>query len=104
MCALVAAAFFVGYWTIGNGFAHSDALGYLALAGVLACVAGAMTVAWLFRRRRWPGGGVGGQGSLAGPALAQDVPAAQHHHERSQQREHEWLPVLEIAGDDVSHA
>jgi hypothetical protein len=53
MCALVAAAFFAGYWTIGNGFAHSDALGYLALAGVLACVAGAMTVAWLFRRRRW---------------------------------------------------
>lgn len=53
MCALVAAAFFTGYWTIGNGFAHSDALGYLALAGVLACVAGAMTVAWFFRRRRW---------------------------------------------------
>ncbi len=53
MCALVAAAFFTGYWTIGNGFAHSDALGYLALAGVLACLAGAMTVAWFFRRRRW---------------------------------------------------
>jgi hypothetical protein len=53
MCALVAAAFFAGYWTIGNGFAHSDALGYLALAGVLACLAGSMTVAWFFRRRRW---------------------------------------------------
>jgi hypothetical protein len=53
MCALVAAAFFTGYWTIGNGFAHSDALGFLALAGVLGCVAAAMTIAWYCRRRRW---------------------------------------------------
>jgi hypothetical protein len=53
MCALVAAAFFAGYWTIGNGFAHSNALGWLALAGVLGCVAAAMTVGWLCRRRRW---------------------------------------------------
>jgi Bacterial extracellular solute-binding protein len=53
MCALLAVAFAVGYWTIGNGFAHSDALGYAAVAGVLACAAVAMVVAWFSRRPRW---------------------------------------------------
>jgi hypothetical protein len=53
MCALVVAAFFAGFWTIGNGFAHSASLGWLALASVAGCVAVAVSAAWYFRRRRW---------------------------------------------------
>jgi hypothetical protein len=53
MCALLTVAFAVGYWTIGNGFAHSDALGWVTAAGVLACAAIAMVAAWFFRLPRW---------------------------------------------------
>src|SRR5450755_405187 len=34
-CALVAGTFFLGYWTLGNGFAHGLLWGLLALAGVV---------------------------------------------------------------------
>jgi len=52
-CALVAGTFFLGYWTLGNGFAHGLLWGLLALAGVVLLI-GIAVLAWYVRRR--PGG------------------------------------------------
>ena len=49
-CALVAGTFFLGYWTIGNGFAHGLLWGLLALAGVVLLI-GIAALAWYVRHR-----------------------------------------------------
>jgi hypothetical protein len=53
--ALLAGAFFLGYWTLGNGFAHGLTWGALALAGVVMLLGGAAILAWRGRRRSWGG-------------------------------------------------
>lgn len=84
------ATFALGFWVIGNGFAHSLALGLWAVAGVVAVVAAAMTLArrrrggpgWLAWLRAWRNGvlaiGVSAIGLSSGATLgyAQLLPAA----------------------------
>jgi hypothetical protein len=48
-CALVAGTFLIGYWTLGNGFAHGLLWGLLALAGVVLLIG--VALAWHVRRR-----------------------------------------------------
>ena len=55
-CALVAGTFFLGYWTLGNGFAHGILWGLLALVGVVLLM-GIAVLAW-YRRRRSRGAGL----------------------------------------------
>src|SRR5256885_1178337 len=57
LAATVAATIASGVGNIiASDFQHRQPLMFAllgALAGVLACLAGCMTVAWFFRRRRW---------------------------------------------------
>jgi len=55
MCALVAVTFFLGYWTLGDGFAHGLRWGLLALAGIVVLLIGIVALAWSGRHRRWGG-------------------------------------------------
>jgi Bacterial extracellular solute-binding protein len=55
MCALVAVTFFLGFWTLGDGFAHGLWWGLPALAGIVVLLTGIATLAWLGRRRPWGG-------------------------------------------------
>ena len=53
MGALVAGTFFLGYWTLGNGFAHGLLWGLVALAGVVVLLTGIVALAWYGRRHPW---------------------------------------------------
>jgi hypothetical protein len=55
MCALVAVTFFLGYWTLGDGFAHGPRWGLPALAGIVVLLTGIVTLLWFGRRRSWGG-------------------------------------------------
>ena len=55
VCALVTVTFFLGYWTLGDGFAHGLRWGLLALAGIVVLLIGIAALAWSGRRRPWGG-------------------------------------------------